>query len=123
MCRFVVHEHHARRLHWDFRLEMDGVLKSWAVPKGIPLEPGVKRLAVEVDDHADFQGEIAEGNYGAGVVKIWDSGTYVLLERMRDVLVFDLSGKRVRGEYHLVRTKWEPGNKWLLIRAGRKRNS
>ncbi len=116
--RFVVQEHHARRLHWDFRLEMDGVLKSWAVPKGIPLEKGVKRLAVEVEDHPleyiHFEGEIPEGNYGAGKVTIWDQGHYSLIEITNKKIEFVLLGSKLQGSYVLINTK---ENQWLMIKT------
>ncbi|MGQ9525038.1 MAG: DNA polymerase ligase N-terminal domain-containing protein [Armatimonadota bacterium] len=115
--RFVVHEHHASRLHWDFRLEMDGVLKSWAVPKGVPTEKGVRRLAIQVEDHdmqyIDFEGEIPEGQYGAGTVSIWDSGEYFLDDRKPYKLVFSLKGRRLEGNYVLVNTKQ---NLWVIFR-------
>lgn len=115
--RFVVHRHQATHLHYDFRLEMDGVLKSWAVPKGPPVEAGIKRLAVMVEDHRveylDFSGEIAEGLYGAGIVEIWDQGEYELLQRKRDLLAFNLKGEKLKGEYALVHTG---GVNWLLIK-------
>ena len=119
---FVVQRHDARRLHYDFRLERDGALASWAVPKGVPLEPGEQRLAVHVEDHpldyATFEGEIPAGEYGAGTVEIWDSGTYELVEEKRDGgLTVRLDGKRLEGTWALVPAKLngDPKN-WLLIR-------
>jgi bifunctional non-homologous end joining protein LigD len=119
---FVVQRHDARRLHYDFRLERDGVLLSWAVPKGVPLEPGQQHLAVHVEDHpldyADFEGEIPKGEYGAGAVEIWDRGTYELVEEKRDGgLTVRLDGKRLTGTWALVPAKLsgDPKN-WLLVR-------
>ncbi len=116
-ARFVIQEHHASRLHWDFRLELDGVLKSWAVPKGVPEEPGIKRLAVPVEDHAldyiDFEGTIAEGQYGAGEVMIWDSGTFILTKRDEGKLHVVLSGERLSGEYILTRMA---DGQWLIFK-------
>jgi len=115
---FVVHEHHARNLHWDFRLELDGVLKSWAVPKEPPLEPGIKRLAILVDDHdisyATFTGEIEEG-YGKGSVKIWDSGAFDMESRKEQKMVFILDGKKMKGKYVLLKFE-KAKNGWLLFR-------
>jgi len=119
---FVVQRHDARRLHYDFRLERDGVLASWAVPKGIPLDPGEQHLAVHVEDHpleyGSFEGEIPAGNYGAGTVEIWDRGTYELLEEKRDGgLTVRLHGERLRGMWALVpaRLSGDPKN-WLILR-------
>ena len=115
--QFVVHKHQATRLHYDFRLELDGVLKSWAIPKGPPLEANVKRLAVMVEDHPltyiDFSGEIPEGLYGAGTVDIWDRGEYQLDEREADRLSFTLQGTKLQGQYVLIHTD---GANWLLIK-------
>jgi len=115
--RFVVHRHQARHLHYDFRLEIDGVLKSWAVPKGVPLEPGVKRLAVQVEDHPveyiDFAGQIPEGQYGAGTVEIWDNGEFELGKREVDHLELTLKGNKLSGDYVLLHTD---GKKWLLFK-------
>lgn len=119
---FVVHEHHATHLHWDFRLESGGVLKSWAVPKSPPLYPGIKRLAIQVEDHAKsyakFQGEITEG-YGKGTVRIWDSGNYTIKEKTPKKWVFMLQGKRMKGEYALVKTEYgsKPEKSWLLMKV------
>src|ERR671929_1075091 len=119
---FVVQRHDARRLHYDFRLERDGALASWAVPKGVPLEPGQQHLAVHVEDHpleyASFEGEIPKGQYGAGTVEIWDSGTYELVEEKKDGgLTVRLHGERLDGTWALVPAKLsgDPKN-WLIIR-------
>jgi len=115
--RFVVQEHHARRLHWDFRLERDGVLVSWAVPKGVPADPKKNHLAVHVEDHPldyiDFAGTIPAGNYGAGTVSIWDEGTYETEKWSdREVMVI-LHGKHLQGRYVLFRTN---GENWMIHR-------
>ena len=116
----VIQKHHARNRHWDFRLEMDGVLKSWAVPKEPSTQIGLKRLAVQVEDHdldyADFEGEIPEGEYGAGTVEIWDKGTYGLLSRSDRKIVMNLNGEKLKGKYTLVQFSKEEKN-WLFLRA------
>jgi len=118
MNRFVLHRHASRRPHFDLRLEKDGVLKSWAVPKGLSPEPGVRRLAVEVPDHPldyiDFEGTIPEGEYGAGTVEVWDAGKYRVLSWEADKVVFELEGKRCSGPYALVRTG---AKNWLIFRT------
>jgi DNA ligase D-like protein (predicted 3'-phosphoesterase) len=120
--RYVIQKHAARRLHWDLRLEEGGVLKSWAVPKEPPAETGVKRLAVEVEDHtlayADFEGVIPEGEYGAGTVEVWDSGTYVPIETTAARRVFEIRGRRLSGSYALIKIKGKkPGEKpWLFFK-------
>jgi DNA ligase D-like protein (predicted 3'-phosphoesterase) len=117
-ARFVVHRHDALRLHWDLRLERGGILKSWAVPKEPPEAPGVRRLAIEVEDHdldyVDFQGTIPEGEYGAGEVRIWDSGTYEVLSEHDGRLKLRFSGARLRGEYVLVPLE---GKNWLFFKT------
>ncbi len=117
--RFVVQEHHASHLHWDLRLEMDGTLKSWAVPKGPPLVKGVRRLAMQVEDHPldyiDFEGIIPEGNYGAGTVSIWDKGHYALAVNKPDKMIeFAALGQKMQGGYVLVHTR---ENQWLLMKT------
>ncbi|MCW2955351.1 MAG: ligD [Thermoleophilia bacterium] len=120
--RFVVQEHSATAMHWDLRLEHDGVLLSWAVPKGVPLVPKQQRLAVRTEDHPleylDFEGDIPEGSYGAGHMSIWDHGTYELEELTADKVHMRLEGQVARGRYVLVRTKVDSRGKeqWLLRR-------
>jgi len=129
---FVVQKHAASHLHYDFRLEMEGVLKSWAIPKGPSMNPSDKRLAIMVEDHPyaykDFEGIIPEGNYGAGKVIVWDSGTYTLAEGSENVankpkeyldsghLDFILKGHKLQGEFTLVKLKGKQENAWLLIK-------
>jgi len=137
VLHFVVQKHDATRLHYDFRLEMEGVLKSWAVPKGPSLNPDDRRLAMMVEDHPydykDFEGIIPEGNYGAGTVIIWDEGSYEPLEPFKSKkeaeklllsqlqsgsLKFRLNGKKLKGEFALVHIKnnGKGDNAWLLIK-------
>jgi bifunctional non-homologous end joining protein LigD len=117
---FVVQEHLASRLHWDFRLEREGVLKSWAIPKGPSMDPAQRRLAIMVDDHeigyADYEGIIPEGNYGAGAVATWDRGTYEELAWEDERITFVLAGNRLAGEFTLVRLSRGKPNEWLLIK-------
>lgn len=107
---FVIHDHHASHHHWDLRLEMSSVLKSWAIPKSPPTKKGIKRLAIAVEDHplsyADFEGEIPEGNYGAGKVEIWDNGTYELVEKDKKKIEFKLNGKKLKGNFVLIKTQY-----------------
>jgi bifunctional non-homologous end joining protein LigD len=124
--RYVIHEHHATRLHYDLRLEVGGVLKSWAVPKGPSMNPADKRLAVQVEDHpmeyGTFEGVIPQGRYGAGAVVIWDQGIFTPLEDAatgleKGHLSFRLDGGRLHGEFSLVRMKGrKSGKDWLLIK-------
>ncbi len=119
--RFVIQEHHARRLHYDLRLEKDGVLKSWAVPKGIPNKADEKRLAVAVEDHPldyrKFEGIIPKGEYGAGTVRIWDKGFYQLKVWTEDKIEFTVYGERLHGRYVLAKFKKAGENQWLLLKA------
>jgi len=118
---FVVQEHRARRLHYDLRLEKEDVLKSWAVPKGIPELAGDKRLAVETEDHpleyASFEGTIPSGQYGAGTVKVWDKGEYMLKAWEEDRIEFSLSGQKLHGRYVLVKFKKAGEKQWILLKA------
>ncbi len=118
---FVVHEHHASHHHWDLRLEIGGVLKSWAIPKQPPRTKGIKRLAIQVPDHlrsyAKFEGEIPEGQYGAGKVKIWDKGKFHLIEKKRDKIEFELKGIKLKGKYVLIKAKLRDEKKnWLFMK-------
>ncbi|MFV8337567.1 DNA polymerase ligase N-terminal domain-containing protein [Flavobacterium sp. RSP29] len=132
---FVVQKHAASHLHYDFRLEVDGVLKSWAIPKGPSMNPADKRLAIMVEDHPysykDFEGTIPEGNYGAGNVIVWDNGTYTLVDEdgldkvenklqsdlQKGHLSFIMNGKKLKGEFVLVKLKTKKENTWLLIKS------
>jgi len=118
--RFVIQEHHATRLHWDFRLERDGVLVSWALPRGVPQDPNENRLAVHTEDHPldyfDFEGEIPKGQYGGGKVTRWDSGTYEEEKWEAGKVVIRLSGERVEGRYALFRTGGRDGRNWMIHR-------
>lgn len=129
-ARFVVHEHRSKRLHYDFRLEIGGVLKSWAIPKGPSLNPADKRLAIMVPDHPleyiNFEAIIPEGRYGAGPVVVWDTGTFTPLdtddpeEALRSgKLSFELTGSKLRGAFALAQMKHLPkatGKEWLLMK-------
>src|SRR5246127_5392944 len=129
-CRFVIQKHAARRLHYDFRLQMEGVLKSWALPKGLPWQKGEKHLAVEVEDHPidyeGFEGIIPEGQYGGGTVMVWDRGAYYVfgeqpLKSLREGrLHLVLAGEKGQGEWTLVRIRGRDGEKntWLIIKTG-----
>ena len=120
---WVIQEHHASHLHWDLRLEMNGVLKSWAIPKQPPRTKGIKRLAIHVEDHplayANFHGIIPKGNYGAGKVEIWDKGKYELIEKTKDKIEFKLNGKKLNGTYVLIKTSYgsKPQKSWLFMKV------
>lgn len=115
---YVIQKHQATRLHYDLRLEIDGVLKSWAVPKTPPTESGVRRLALQVEDHplvyAGFEGIIPEGQYGAGTVEIWDKGQYLLRSKMENKWIIEILGTRLKGIYCLVRFKGKKN--WLFFK-------
>ncbi len=117
---FVIHEHDARHLHYDLRLEMGGVLRSWAVPKEPPDKEGVKRLAIQTEDHpleyADFEGVIPEGMYGAGKVRIWDKGEFILENEKDDELLFELKGSKLTGRYALIKTRFKGKDSWLFFK-------
>jgi len=117
---YVIQKHDATRLHYDMRLEINGVLKSWAIPKTPPTEKGIKRLAVQTEDHsidyANFEGDIPEGDYGAGSIEIWDKGTFEIEEREKDKLVIYINGKKLEGRYCLIRLKGQEKN-WLFFKC------
>ena len=123
--RFVIHEHHASRLHFDLRLEIGGVLKSWAVPKGVSMNPQEKRLAVAVPDHSvgyiDFEGTLAEGSYGAGRVAIWDKGEFEMVgdasaQLEKGKLIFTFYGAKLKGEFTILKI-WNQEKNWLIIKS------
>lgn len=116
---FVVHSHFAKNHHYDLRLEMNGVLKSWAVPKSPPTTKNIKRLAIQVEDHpleyAKFHGTIPEGNYGAGEVIIWDKGEYNLIEKTPKKIIIEIHGKKLKGKYALIKTGYSKKG-WLFFK-------
>jgi bifunctional non-homologous end joining protein LigD len=119
--RFVVHEHDSSHLHYDFRLELEEVLRSWVIPKGPSMNPSERRLALLVEDHPleyiDFEGIIPQGRYGAGEVVVWDTGSYELIEQGHGKIGFVLEGKKLKGAFFLTQLKGRgKGNEWLLIK-------
>ncbi len=119
---YVIQKHDASNLHYDLRLEFEGALWSWAVPKKPPKEPGTKRLAIKVQDHdlnyADFEGVIPEGQYGAGTVEIWDKGTFEPIDVKDEKIVFEIHGDELKGEYVLLKTDMGDENQenWLFFK-------
>jgi len=117
---YVIQKHNATHLHYDMRLEMNGILKSWVIPKFPPEKRGTKRLAIQTEDHpidyANFEGVLPEGSYGAGTVEIWDKGTYKIEENEKDKIVIHINGKKLEGRYCLVRLKGQEKN-WLLFKC------
>jgi DNA ligase D-like protein (predicted 3'-phosphoesterase) len=125
--RFVIQEHHARTHHFDLRLEKDGVFKSWALPKGVPDRPGVRRLAIQVEDHdlsfGDFEGEISPGEYGAGNIRVWDCGSYTPVDWTAERITFEAHGTRTIGRFTLIRFRRGDPSDWLLVKSsGRHQN-
>ena len=120
MPLFVVHRHDASHLHYDLRLEMGGVLRSWAIPKEPPEKEGIRRLAIPAEDHpleyANFEGEIPEGMYGAGTVSIWDGGELGIEKEKDDEILFELKGRKLNGKYALIRTKFRGKDSWLFFK-------
>jgi len=120
---YVIQQHNAKSLHWDLRLEINATLKSWALPKEPPTEIGIKRLAIQTQDHpieyAAFEGTIPKGSYGAGEVKIWDKGTFTLLESDKNKLIIDIHAKKLNGTYALIKTHFRDStskNNWLFFK-------
>lgn len=115
---YVIQKHDASHLHYDLRLQRDGVLKSWAVPKKPPQKPGIKRLAIQTEDHpvayATFEGQIPEGEYGAGTVKIWDKGTYTIKKWEKKEIIINISGEKLIGPYVLI--KFKNDKNWLFFK-------
>jgi len=118
--KFVVQKHSATKLHFDFRLELDDVAKSWAIPKEPPRKEGIKVLAIQVDDHEveymGFEGTIPKGQYGAGKVKIWDKGSYEMIDKKENKMVLNLDGKKLKGEFVLLKFKKAGENSWLFFK-------